>query len=153
VVVSALLPALLIIVYNLHNLRYQLHHTYRDTLSTLSEITAYALQSWIDEQKSSSAALARSADLREHWASRTHHREDSDEYFLDLVRLHRVIQLCNESSIWITEVRISDVEGRVILSDNMDAIKGLFVPTESQVELERVLQDAPVEGRFRVGVR
>ena len=144
VVLSATIPALLIVGYNVVSMRDQLHHSYRDTLSTLTQITASSIQSWLEEQKTTGAALARSADLREHWVAREHHKEDSDEYFLDLVRLHRVIQLCNESSIWITEVRVSDTFGKVILSDNMDAVNGLFVPPEGQVDLKKVVKDKEV---------
>jgi len=144
VVISATLPALMIVGYNVVSMKDQMHHNYRDTLSTLTQITASSISSWLDEQKSTGAALARSADLREHWAAREHHKEDSDEYFLDLVRLHRVIQLCNESSVWITEVRVSDTTGKVILSDNMDSVSGLFVPTEGKVDVARVVKQREV---------
>ena len=109
-------------------------------MSTLAQETARDVKQWVDEQEGVARAFARTGDLNQSWINLSAESSDSDDFFLDLCRLHRVLQECNQSSPWITEVRLANNQGKIVLSDNSESVQGAFVPVEGGVKLDDVVQ-------------
>ena len=139
VIFSSVTPALFLGCHAYITQRRQLLDSYENVLSSVAQETSRQIHLWLTEQEATVTSLARAGDLIENWTAFRRLSQDSDEAFLDLFRLLRILHLCNESSKWITEVRLSDVRGQVILSDNLDMMKGLYFPPEATACLSEVV--------------
>mgnify|MGYP003606141160 FL=1 len=93
-------------------------------LDSVAQSSAFQVELWLNEQKSTAEAIARSTDVVQHMAEINRFTKlgklDSDEFFLSLYRLNRVIHLCDESSRWFTEVCLVGSNGKLVLTDNGD---------------------------------
>jgi signal transduction histidine kinase len=139
VLASCLLPTLLMGVVSYRSLRAQALNATSNLVVSLADSCSYQIETWLDEEKSTAEAIARSADLLQDWRDRDRLPRHSDGYFLALYRLYRVLRLCDESSRWVTEVRLADRQGKVFLSDNGETSQGSVTPDEAKMGLDAVL--------------
>lgn len=93
-------------------------------LDSMAQSSAFSLDLWLKEQKSTAEAIARSPDVVQNMAEcnrlRRSNQLKSDAYFLALYRLNGVLHLCDDGSRWFTEVCLVNDEGKLILTDNGD---------------------------------
>lgn len=128
VILATVVPTISLSVFNYFELGHQIRNSHRDLLVSVAQETARQVGQWLQEQEETSAAFAHTSDLLQNWTSLSSKNPASDDYFLDLFRLHREIGLINESSRWITEVRIADIAGKTVISDNNEALQTDFLP-------------------------
>jgi len=124
VLLSCLVPTLLMGFQAYHSMGSQVESSTLNLLDSMAQSSAFQLELWLKEQKSTAEAIARSPDVVQNMAAcnrfRKSHQLKSDEYFLSLYRLNGVIHLCDDSSRWFTEVCLVNDEGKLILTDNGD---------------------------------
>ncbi|MBS2036663.1 sensor histidine kinase [bacterium] len=124
VVLSCLFPTLFMGLQSYVSMGNQVETSTINLLDSVAQSSAFQVQLWLQEQKATAEAIARSTDVVQNLSQINQlsaaNRQDSDEYFLSLYRLNGVIHLCDESSRWFTEVCLVDRSGRLILTDNGD---------------------------------
>ena len=143
VLIACLVPTLTMERLADRSLRSQGLNAASNLVVSLADASSHTIENWLDEQKSTTEAIAHSADLLQQWQERNRlleKSEKSEEYFLALFRLDRILSLCDDSSRWITEVRLADRKGRFFLSDNQESIHGLSVSEETGLDLTGVMR-------------
>ncbi|MBT9587438.1 sensor histidine kinase [bacterium] len=139
VLLSCVLPTCVMGLVAYRSQRVQGVNSTSNLVVSLADSSSHQIERWLDEQRSTGEAIARSPDLLQDWQDRNRFAKDSDDYFLALFRLYRVLRLCDESSRWVTEVRLADRDGKVFLSDNSEATQGEVAPEGAQLDLASVL--------------
>ncbi|MBX3165941.1 MAG: sensor histidine kinase [Candidatus Eremiobacteraeota bacterium] len=124
VLFSCLFPTLFMGFQSYLNMGNQVESSTLNLLDSVAQSSAFQVELWLNEQKSTAEAVARSTDVVQHLAEINRltslGKQDADEYFLSLYRLNRVIHLCDESSRWFTEVCLVGGDGKLVLTDNGD---------------------------------
>lgn len=124
VLFSCLFPTLFMGFQSYINMGNQVESSTLNLLDSVAQSSAFQVDLWLKEQKSTSEAIARSTDVVQHLAEinrlNSRGKQDADEYFLSLYRLNGVIHLCDESSRWFTEVCLVGSDGNLVLTDNGD---------------------------------
>lgn len=139
VLFSCLIPTLVLGLLAYLALRKEVHDSTLTLLESVAQSSAHQVNLWLDEQQSTTFAVARSSDLLQSWRERDLHPRESDAYFLAMFRMYQVLAVCDQSSRWFTEVRLGEKDGQVFLSDNSQSFQGTIVPEESGVDLGKVL--------------
>lgn len=138
---SCLLPTLLLGQLAYLALRQEVHDSTSTLLEAVAQSSAHQVSLWLEEQRSTTFAVARSNDLLQSWRERDRHDKESDDYFVALFRMYQVLSVCDQSSRWFTEVRLGELDGTVFLSDNSQSFQGKIVPPEAEVDLKKVFTD------------
>ena len=124
VLFSCLFPTLFMGLQSYVSIGNQVETSTLNLLDSVAQSSAFQVELWLNEQKSTAEAIARSTDVVQHMAEINRFTKlgklDSDEFFLSLYRLNRVIHLCDESSRWFTEVCLVGSNGKLVLTDNGD---------------------------------
>ncbi len=124
VLFSCLFPTLFMGLQSYVNMGNQVESSTLNLLDSVAQSSAFQVELWLNEQKSTAEAIARSTDVVQHLAEinrfNKRGKQDADEYFLSLYRLNGVIHLCDESSRWFTEVCLVGADGKLVLTDNGD---------------------------------
>ncbi len=127
VLFSCLFPTMIMGFQSYAALGNQVETSTVNLLDAVARSSSFQVQLWLNEQKATAEAIARSSDVVQHLSQINHlnsiNRQESDEYFLSLYRLNGVIHLCDDSSRWFTEVCLVDRDGRLLLTDNGDGFK------------------------------
>ena len=124
VLFSCLFPTLFMGFQSYVALGDQVETSTLNLLDSVAQSSSFQVQLWLEEQKATAEAIARSTDVVQNLSEINHlssiNRQDGDAYFLSLYRLNGVIHLCDESSRWFNEVCLVSADGRLILTDNGD---------------------------------
>lgn len=124
VLFSCLFPTLFMGFQSYVNIGNQVESSTVNLLDSVAQSSAFQVELWLNEQKSTAEAIARSTDVVQHLAEINRFtslgKQDADEYFLSLFRLNGVIHLCDESSRWFTEVCLVGANSKLVLTDNGD---------------------------------
>lgn len=122
VLFSCLFPTLFVGFQSYVNMGNQVETSTVNLLDSVAQSSAFQVELWLTEQKSTAEAIARSTDVVQHLGEINRFtslgKQDADEFFLSLYRLNGVIHLCDESSRWFTEVCLVGANGKLILTDN-----------------------------------
>ena len=140
VIWSTLLPTLSLGGLAYFAQRRQLLDSYHDLLSAVTHQTSRQVKQWQEEQEATVTSVGLSQELLDNWNSYRNLQEGSEDSFLHLLRLQRMIRICNESSKWITEVRLSNTGGKVVLSDNHKAERGASFAPEAAFDVADFLK-------------
>lgn len=144
VIWSTLLPTLSLGGVAYFAQRHQLVQSYHDLLSAVTHQTSRQAELWLNEQETTASSIGLSQELLENWTAYRSLPERSDDSFSHLLRLQRIIRIGNESSKWITEVRLSNVDGEVVLSDNHKVVRGATFAPESAFDAAEFLRKGKV---------
>ena len=124
VLFSCLFPTLFMGFQFYVNMGNQVESSTVNLLDSVAQSSAFQVELWLNEQKSTAEAIARSTDVVQHLGEINRFtklgKQDADEFFLSLYRLNGVIHLCDESSRWFTEVCLVGANGKLVLTDNGD---------------------------------
>ena len=124
VLFSCLFPTLFMGLQSYVNMGNQVESSTLNLLDFIAQSSAFQVELWLREQKSTAEAIARSTDLVQHLSQINRFnalgKQDADEFFLSLYRLNGVIHLCDDSSRWFTEVCLVGKDGKLVLTDNGD---------------------------------
>ncbi|MBN9418635.1 MAG: sensor histidine kinase [Candidatus Eremiobacteraeota bacterium] len=124
VLFSCLFPTLFMGLQSYVNMGNQVEASTLNLLDSLAQSSAFQVELWLNEQKSTAEAIARSTDVVQHLSEINRFnklgKQDADEFFMALYRLNGVIHLCDDSSRWFTEVCLVGSDGKMVLTDNGD---------------------------------
>lgn len=124
VLFSSLFPTAILGYQSYTNMGNQVGASTVNLLDSVAQSSAFQVQLWLNEQRSTAEAIARSTDVVQHLSEINRFnklgKHDADEFFLALYRLNGVIHLCDESSRWFTEVCLVGADGKLVLTDNGD---------------------------------
>ncbi len=140
VLFSCLFPTLFMGFQSYVNIGNQVESSTLNLLDSVAQSSAFQVELWLNEQKSTAEAIARSTDVVQQLAEINRFsklgKQDADEYFLSLYRLNGVIHLCDESSRWFTEVCLVGADGKLVLTDNGDG----FTQAVERHQIDKVVK-------------
>lgn len=135
---AALVPLLSIGFFALRSLEQSVQSSRQELLESVAQSTSWSLGHLIEQQESGAGSLVHVSSLRHKLQAYQDRAFRKDKTFDP--EMQRILELCNASSRWITEVSVLDPEGRTVFTEAGASTEAASLPVTTWPEWATVLQ-------------